>query len=127
MGKSVPLLNFSKSRQSCVGTTPVLLSVGVVKNKHKETPLERKGSEEPVRNADSEQLLNIFWSVSSVQCFFFLQTRWAILCGVDVLKSQEGNATSKARLSKRRSGRKQTVKLFNIFWSVISVRFSIGS
>ena len=46
------------------------------KNKQKETPLQRKGSEESVGSADSEQLFNNFWSVFSMRCvFFFLQTR----------------------------------------------------
>ena len=75
VGKSVPRLTFSKSHQSCVGTTPVLLSVGVVKTNQKETPLQKKGSEEPIGNAESEQLLNMF-----LVCIF---CEWAKLCGVD--------------------------------------------
>ena len=53
----------------------------------RETPLERKGSEEPIGNADSEQLFNIFWSVISVRRFL-LHARWEILCGVDLLNIQ---------------------------------------
>ena len=68
--KSVTLLTFSKSHQSCVGTTPVLLSVGVVKTNRRKRHFKGKSSKKPIGNADSEQLFNFVWSVCAAQCFF---------------------------------------------------------
>ena len=95
VGKAVPPLTFSKSRQSCVGATPVLLSVGVVKANRRKRHFKGKVP----KNRSEMQTAAAFF-------FFFGQTRWAHLCGVDLLKSQEGNMLDHCRWCRIGNGRR---------------------
>ena len=82
----MPALTFSKSHQPCVGTTPVLLSVGVVKTNRRKRHFKGKVP----RNRSEMQIANNYSIFSGLYfprgVFFFLQTRWAHLCGGPDLK-----------------------------------------
>ena len=80
VGKSVLLLTFSKK-----SSIMCLCDSGASfrwrgKNKLKETPLQKKGSEEPIGNAGSESLFHIFWTVFSARFFFASQVGTFVWC-----------------------------------------------
>ena len=73
VNKSVSLLTFSKSHQSCVGTTPVLLAVGVAKTNRRKRHFNGKTFEAPFGQTYMHIVSNysiFFWYVCSVRCFF---------------------------------------------------------
>ena len=69
--------------------------------------------------------IGYFWSLFFYVCVFLSQV--ADLCGLDLLKSQQRNATSKERFQRELSGNMNTYSEYlffdNIFWFVFCVRW----